>query len=165
MRTGTVVREVNKAFSWHHGRVAGQPWGVGQALNNNPVCGWAPHEYSYIGLFSWTVTLRPTWHVEQNMHIHAKPKVLEEQRILCCTWPLPGIQNIKHLKVYPPVTMQWWPGGMTLRGWQKVWLGILLQYGRRATWNIVHRTIRKPRLPWALPSLKPVCLFHWPRLQ
>lgn len=38
------------------------------------------------------------------MHIHTKQKVLEEQRLLGCTWPLPGIQNTEYFEETTPPT-------------------------------------------------------------
>lgn len=72
------------------------PWGVGHPLNTISILRKAPCEDSYIGLFGWKAMRRSTWHPEQSGYFHAKQNVLEEQRILCYTWPLTGIQNTKY---------------------------------------------------------------------
>lgn len=70
------------------GGYPGEPWGVGQALNTNPICGQAPHEYTYNGIFIWRVTFRSTWHAEQKTYTH------DEQRILY--WNLATSWNLDY---------------------------------------------------------------------
>lgn len=83
MRTGAVVREEKKTFSWHHGRVAKGTPGSWPGLNTKPVQGRAPTNTPILGY------LVEESRSEQNTHTHAKQKVLEKQRILCCAWQLP----------------------------------------------------------------------------
>lgn len=114
IRTGALAREVRKAFSYHLGRVARRALGGGQALNTKPVLRRAPHKYSYIGLFGWRATHRPTLTSRA------------EHAFLCQTGGFGGTENImlhltaswnsqyqtfwkfNHLPTpTPPVIIQW----------------------------------------------------------
>ena len=146
---------------------------------------WMPSQFSEelpmnaptYGLFGWRATHRSIWHLERSMHFYAKQKVLEKQRISCCTWPLPGIQNTKHFGSTPPsnnTVVAWGPetlhdrndSGSSMKSHTQTMSGHETSFNMAGHMKCpVHGTILKPGLTWTLLSLKPVCLFHWPGTQ
>lgn len=135
MKSEDVVREVKKAFSRHHGRQPGLPWGVGHPLNTNPVLRRAPHELSYLAEELHTDQLD----IQRRAHISMSNRMFWKSREYYATlghfleFRIPNILELYPLN--PLVTMQGWSGDQRLcttknSGGQYIWPKIFFQYGR-----------------------------------